>query len=89
MHAEIVEPRLITVVENIFEYEAQPHHEIVFVFETGFADRALYDRAEFLIAEGALRTTASWHALRDLASGKAPLYPEGLLALLTSPVASP
>lgn len=85
--AELTEPKLVTVIENIFEYEAQPHHELVFVFEAGFSDPRLYERAQFEIQEVTVRTTASWKPLDGLADGGKPLYPEGLMAVLrNSPV---
>ena len=80
--AELIEPKLVTVIENIFEYEAQPHHELVFVFEARFKDSRLYERAEFEIQEVSVRTAASWKSLDELAGGARPLYPEGLVAVL-------
>ena len=80
--AELIEPKLVTVIENIFDYEAQPHHELVFVFEARFKDSQLYERAEFEIQEVSVRTTASWKSLDELAGRARPLYPDGLVAVL-------
>jgi ADP-ribose pyrophosphatase YjhB (NUDIX family) len=80
--AELIEPKLIIVIENIFEYEAQPHHELVFIFEARFKDSRLYERTEFVIQELNVRTTASWKSPGELGSGGRPLYPDGLMAVL-------
>ena len=82
LSAELVEPKLVTVIENIFDYESRPHHELVFIFEARFKDPRLYARAEFEIREVTVRTTASWKSLGELQSGGGPLYPDGLMAVL-------
>jgi ADP-ribose pyrophosphatase YjhB (NUDIX family) len=82
LDAELIEPKLVTVIENIFEYEAQPHHELVFVFDARFKDSRLYEREEFAIQELTVRTTASWKSLDELAGGARPLYPDGLVEVL-------
>ena len=81
-NAELSEPQLVTVVENLFEYDAQQHHEVVFIFEAQFTDHRLYERSEFTIQESNLRATASWKSLEEIASGAGPLYPDGLMAVL-------
>ncbi|WP_252317914.1 MULTISPECIES: hypothetical protein [Symbiopectobacterium] len=35
---------MLGVSENIFEYNGKPGHEIVFVYEGQFADKAFYQR---------------------------------------------
>ena len=42
--ATLVEPRLLGVLENIFTYEGEPGHEIVFVFDARLVDHSLYAR---------------------------------------------
>jgi ADP-ribose pyrophosphatase YjhB (NUDIX family) len=79
-HAELAEASLLTVLENIFTFEGQQHHEIAFVFEAQFRDPGMYERTEFEILD--VRTTASWKSLTELAASSTPLYPEGLLAFL-------
>ena len=84
MNVAVTPTRLAGVIENIFEFEGRPHHEIVFLIEARFEDPHMYDRAEFEIQEAdATRTIATWKSLDELAAGNAPLYPEGLLGLLT------
>jgi ADP-ribose pyrophosphatase YjhB (NUDIX family) len=81
LSAELIDPKLVIVLENVFDYEAQPHHELVFVFEARFKDSELYERSEFAIQELNVRTTASWKSLDELGNGGT-LYPDGLMAVL-------
>jgi ADP-ribose pyrophosphatase YjhB (NUDIX family) len=83
LEAELLDAKLITVLENLFQYEAQPGHELVFVFEAKFKDSRLYERAEFAIQELNVHTSASWKSLSELAGSERPLYPDGLKALLS------
>jgi ADP-ribose pyrophosphatase YjhB (NUDIX family) len=81
--AELCDERLITVLENLFHYEGQAGHELVFVFEARFKDARLYERAEFAVHEQSMSTTASWKPLIELVGGDRPLYPAGLKGLLS------
>jgi ADP-ribose pyrophosphatase YjhB (NUDIX family) len=83
LSAEIHEPRLLGVLENLFEYEGVPGHEIVFVFESRFVDASLNTRQTFVIEEDPNRPIeATWLSLEDVCSTGQPLYPTGLLELL-------
>jgi hypothetical protein len=46
-------------------------------------DDSLYAQPEFVVNEGPLIGKALWMSLGDFQNGPAPLYPEGLLGLLT------
>jgi ADP-ribose pyrophosphatase YjhB (NUDIX family) len=76
-----VEPgRLLGVVENIFTYEGEPGHEIVFLLEVEFADAHLYDRAEWTVRD-TRGSPARWRSIASLDSGP-PLYPIEALGLV-------
>jgi len=79
--AEIASPRLQGVTENIFVYEGEPGHEIVFVFDAEFVDRSLYEREVIEGDEFGQRFKAVWKKLGEF-SAETPLYPDGLLELL-------
>lgn len=83
LHAELVEPRLVAVLENLFQYEGRPGHELVFVFEARFKDSGFYERSKLTIRERNASATASWKSLAELAAGGNPVYPEGLFELLS------
>lgn len=80
--AEIENVRLMSVIENRFELEGTPRHEIVFVFEACFMDRKLHDTAKIPMDDGAWGGEATWEPLSRFESGDRKLYPEGLLDLL-------
>jgi ADP-ribose pyrophosphatase YjhB (NUDIX family) len=77
--------RQIGVLENLFTLEGRRWHEIVFVFEADFADPALYDQKfTTRIKEIDCQFKAMWMPVSEFSEGKAILYPDGLLELLTT-----
>jgi ADP-ribose pyrophosphatase YjhB (NUDIX family) len=83
--AELQDLRLQTVIENLFEFEGEASHEIVFAYEANFADPDLYGQETFVITEGSETLTGLWRRLIDFDMTSAPLYPEGLLEILKGP----
>jgi ADP-ribose pyrophosphatase YjhB (NUDIX family) len=79
--ADILNPRLLGVLENIFELQGHRHHEIVFVFDADFADTALYDCVELPVNERACIAPATWVAM-DAFGDDLPIYPRDVIALL-------
>lgn len=85
--ATIEEPRLLGVLENLFEYEGRPRHEIVFVFDARFSDPSWYPRTELPVTEAGIGwDPARWISIQELASGTERLVPGGLLSLLQTHV---
>lgn len=78
----VSEARLLTVIENIFGWQGQTGHEIDFIFEVKLADpeRLRSGDLEAYEANGE-RINCMWKPIADFRNG-APLYPDGLLALL-------
>ena len=74
--------RLLGVLENIFVYEGQEGHEIVFVYETRFEDASLYECAEVRGVEGEHPFILEWMRTRELAALGRRLVPDGLYGLL-------
>jgi len=83
--AELEAVSLLTILENLFEFEGEAWHEIVFVYEATLTDRSLYERQTFVVAEGTTTLPAVWRRLSDFDMASAPLYPDGLLAYLRDP----
>jgi ADP-ribose pyrophosphatase YjhB (NUDIX family) len=78
-----VEPiRLLGVVENIFTYEDEPGHEILFLLEVEFSDQRLYERVEWIVRDSK-GSRACWRPIGTLDHGP-PLYPAEALDLLES-----
>jgi ADP-ribose pyrophosphatase YjhB (NUDIX family) len=85
---DIDEPRLLGVVENIFEQHDGPHHEICFVFVAETTDAMLdrLDGADVLdLADGERETARVFHVEALLAAAR-PLYPDGLAELLADEI---
>lgn len=79
--AEIRDVRQLGTLESIFEYQGQPGHEIVFVFEAQFVDCSLYEAERIVGTEGdGIRIEAIWVDVSETLDR--PLYPDGLLELL-------
>ena len=78
--------RLVGVLENIFVYEGQHGHEIVFVYDAEFVDKTLYEQTEidYCWPEAEAWCKAVWRSLAELKQNNIRLVPEGLTALLTA-----
>ena len=77
-----VEPTLLLgVVENLFEFEGIPGHEIVHVYavESPDFDALNLDADLTILDEG---SAVRWYTRSQFKARKPPLYPEGILDLL-------
>jgi 8-oxo-dGTP pyrophosphatase MutT (NUDIX family) len=83
---EIENVRLLGVLENIFVYEGQQGHEIVFVFDAEFTDKSLYKSSEIdgYEQEANVEFKAKWYSLNEIEKPGGRLVPEELSKLLTS-----
>jgi 8-oxo-dGTP pyrophosphatase MutT (NUDIX family) len=79
---ELVGVRYLETIENIYVYDGHPGHEVVRVYEARLATPSLYERDswDFQIEDDST-CRVLWKHLDDFAN--APLYPDGLLALLS------
>jgi ADP-ribose pyrophosphatase YjhB (NUDIX family) len=88
--AEMINPHYLGTLENLFTYNGKPGHEIVLVFTGELTDPALYERETWVGHEdNGQEFQVVWKPLADFAAGQAPLYPDGLLALLEQHAAAP
>ena len=83
--AEIEGPRLLGTFENLFTYLGQPGHELIWLYEARFADPSLYARDILTADESGAKFEVHWVPVSTFAAGEAPLYPDGLLDLITTP----
>lgn len=84
LRAEISQIRYLATLENIFVYNQQPGHEVVAVYEVTFVDSAFYEREELIgYEDDGTAFKAVWRPLNLFQQGAIPLYPDGLLELLT------
>ena len=85
MGIEVTDLRYLATLENIFVHHSRPGHEIVQVYDGALVDKTLYQQSRLYGKEdnGAV-FTAVWKNIADFQAENAPpLYPNGLLALLT------
>ena len=81
--AELVEAEYLTMLENIFTYQGQPHHEIVLVFRAKFKDEAFYADIEFIGHEDdGTPFKCSWIPIQKFSNDELILYPAGLSQIL-------
>ena len=81
LDVEILDVRLLGVLESIFHGFGRDGHEIAFIFDCRLADHSLYGRdvvGEVLDDAG---TKVMWRALGSFTPDR-PLYPDGLAGLL-------
>ncbi len=83
--AEVRDLKYLGALENIFEYEGAPGHEITLIYGGCFVDER-FNRDEFRVRgmnKGRILYEATWVPLEQFrAEPDAPLYPAGLLELL-------
>jgi len=75
--------RQVAIVENIFVFNGETGHEVVFLFETTFADSSFYARDELPLDEEGIPFTATWRPLDAFADPRNHLVPEGLYEILS------
>lgn len=81
---KVMNLRLLGVLENLFTYEGEAEHQIVFVYDGEFIDRSVYDRPRFNGKEqDGTPIAAVWRRI-DSFDEYNRLVPEGLPALLTN-----
>ena len=80
--AELTALRQLGVVENLFTWREQLHHEVIFVFAAEFADRELYGRETFVVQEAVCDGPAEWVELSRVLNGDVIVYPPELLPIL-------
>jgi 8-oxo-dGTP pyrophosphatase MutT (NUDIX family) len=77
--SHLTDVRLLAIEENLFVYQGQQGHELVWVFAAQLGDQSLYERQVVQCSEGEIIFDAEWVPLSVFKSGEAPLYPDGLL----------
>lgn len=80
LNTEIKNLKLIKVLENIFTYEGEMGHEIVFLYQADFKDQKMYDKESMPIIDSKEDRVASWVEINEL--NKSNFYPDGIKNLL-------
>ncbi len=94
----MIEVRYLGLLENIYSIEGEHCHQIVLVFDGRLSDHRLYDQETIQGDELGEPFQAVWKRLdefqaplhspesviRSESPGKPPVYPDGLIELITS-----
>jgi 8-oxo-dGTP pyrophosphatase MutT (NUDIX family) len=84
IQAEVSDLRYLGTLENIFTYNGENGHEIIFVYDGKLTDKALYEKEILQGDELGTSFKAVWIDLREIRPGSPALYPTGLLELLNN-----
>jgi ADP-ribose pyrophosphatase YjhB (NUDIX family) len=84
LSAELTDLRLLGTFENLFTYQGRQGHELIWLYEARFTDHSLNDRDVVIADESGSKFEVHWVPVETFLRGEAPLYPDGLLALLQS-----
>jgi 8-oxo-dGTP pyrophosphatase MutT (NUDIX family) len=86
---KIVDIEYIATLENIFTFNGQKGHEIVFVYDAKFKNKTVYDRESFEgyeIEENWGKFKVVWKPIAFFQTSPFPLFPTGLLELIQEKV---
>jgi ADP-ribose pyrophosphatase YjhB (NUDIX family) len=85
LDTELADVRLLGVVDSLFEFQGQPGHEHVFVFEASFPQPERYHSLEaFRMADHGGWLDMGWVPVDQLRDPLVPLVPEEVVDLLES-----
>jgi len=77
---EIINLKIVLVIENIFQFESSPRHEIMFVYTGDVADGNFYRKKEnlYITESDGEKARAMWISINGCLNGKFNLVPEEL-----------
>ncbi len=78
LNAALTNIRYLGCLENIFEYNGKPGHEIVQLYACDFRDRHFYEIESMEFNEGKRKKLALWVDCDRFHSGELVLYPNGI-----------
>ncbi|EXJ09497.1 NUDIX domain protein [Nitrincola nitratireducens] len=80
---EVDQLKLLGVIENLFMFNGQEGHEIVFIYEARFKDSDIYQKHVLPgIETSGHRFEARWYDLKHIKSRETPVYPQGIIEML-------
>ncbi len=72
----------VCVLENIYQHEGCPGHEVVFVFEAEFSDASAYATEDYAFADAGIRNNVTWRRCSEFVQRSTLLFPDGLAEYL-------
>ena len=82
LDCEISGVKLLGVLENLFTFDGEPGHEVLFIFDARFKEKSIYSLKHVPAHEGDDRQIKTKWIDPGKKKRKIPLYPEGLKELL-------
>ena len=83
VEVDIESLRYLGAVENIFNFNGKPGHEIILIYDGALKEQELYNQAVIFGREAdGEEIKAVWKNIHEFGEGKAILYPAGLLEML-------
>ena len=80
---EISDLEVLGVLENLFTFDGQTGHEVVFVYDAKLKDKSLYELNSFSGTESDGTTfNAIWLDIDSVGPETPPVYPDGLIEML-------
>jgi len=79
--ATIINERFLCVIENIFEFNGKPGHEITFLFQADLSEESLYLQKEIKIIDKE-DSYAEWVDIQNIKNGGIILYPQEAVSYL-------
>ena len=79
---DIKNTKLISIFESIFTFNSKEMHEIVFLYESKFADSSIYNKDIINGLEGDRAFNAIWILVDDFLKKKYKIYPEEIIDYL-------
>jgi 8-oxo-dGTP pyrophosphatase MutT (NUDIX family) len=81
--AEASKLKLLGVIENLFNFNNQEGHDIVFVYEAEFKDHSIYQKNVLQGIETNGHTfEARWYDLSIIKNSATSVYPKGIIEML-------
>lgn len=76
IQAELTNIVYLDCIENLFTFNDQPGHEILFIYQCDFVDSKFYQLQQIDFAEGERKKRALWVEIERFQSGELRLVPE-------------
>jgi len=79
---DLVDIQFIATFESIFEFNNNRMHEIVYLFDSSFKDKIVYNKTMIKGLEGERSFKAIWLPISDFKEKKETIYPEEIISYL-------
>jgi 8-oxo-dGTP pyrophosphatase MutT (NUDIX family) len=79
IQADLTNIKYIGCIESIFQFNGNPGHELIQLYQCDFADPKFYQLESLVFAEGKREKTALWLPIERFKSGELRLVPDNFL----------